>query len=472
MGFSHTVGAHTWRFDDLRTLLARATPLRSGDQLAGVAAQTAAERVAAQMALADVPLAHFLNETVVPYETDEVTRLIVDTHDAAAFAPVGHLTVGDFRNWLLGDDATPAALAALAPGLTPEMAAATSKLCRVQDLALIARKCRVVTRFRNTLGLPGRLATRLQPNHPTDDATGIAASLLDGLLMGSGDAVIGINPATDSVPQVVRLLHLLDELIQRHAMPTQSCVLTHVTSTLQAVGRGAPVDLVFQSIGGTEATNRGFGIDLALLAEARAAALALQRGAVFDDGRRGTHVMYFETGQGSALSAGAHHGCDQQTIEARAYAVARHFEPLLVNTVVGFIGPEYLYNGKQILRAGLEDHFCGKLLGLPMGCDVCFTNHADADVDDMDALLTLLCSAGVNFIMGVPGADDIMLNYQSTSFHDALAMRTLLGLRAAPEFEGWLDRMGIADTAHGLHLRTALPAGLRAAVAQLEGPPP
>ncbi len=468
MGFHHSVGAHTYRFDDLRTLMARASPLRSGDQLAGVAAASSQERVAAQMALADLPLSHFLNEAVVPYEDDEVTRLIVDTFDAKAFAPVAHLTVGDFRNWLLGDAADTAALTALAPGLTPEMVAAVSKLCRVQDLALIARKCSVVTRFRGTLGLPGRLATRLQPNHPTDDLAGIAASLLDGLLHGSGDAVIGINPATDNVPQVVRLLTMLDELIQRYAMPTQSCVLTHVTNTLQAIERGAPVDLVFQSIGGTEATNRSFGIDLALLAEAREAALALQRGALFADGMRGDHVMYFETGQGSALSAGAHHGCDQQTIEARAYAVARHFKPLLVNTVVGFIGPEYLYNGKQILRAGLEDHFCGKLLGLPMGCDVCFTNHAEADADDMDALLTLLCTAGVNFIMGVPGADDIMLNYQSTSFHDALAMRQLLGLKPAPEFDAWLQRMGVTEPGSGLRLAPALPAAFAPAIARLE----
>jgi ethanolamine ammonia-lyase large subunit len=468
MGFQHSVGAHTYRFGDLRTLMARASPLRSGDQLAGVAAVSSQERVAAQMALADLPLSHFLNEAVVPYEDDEVTRLIVDTFDAKAFAPVAHLTVGDFRNWLLGDAADTTALTALAPGLTPEMVAAVSKLCRVQDLALIARKCNVVTRFRGTLGLPGRLATRLQPNHPTDDLAGIAASLLDGLLHGSGDAVIGINPATDNVPQVVRLLTMLDELIQRYAMPTQSCVLTHVTNTLQAIERGAPVDLVFQSIGGTEATNRSFGIDLALLAEARTAALSLQRGAVFADGTRGEHVMYFETGQGSALSAGAHHGCDQQTIEARAYAVARHFQPLLVNTVVGFIGPEYLYNGKQILRAGLEDHFCGKLLGLPMGCDVCFTNHAEADADDMDALLTLLCTAGVNFIMGVPGADDIMLNYQSTSFHDALAMRQLLGLKPAPEFDAWLQRMGVTEPGSGLRLAPALPAAFAPAVARLE----
>jgi ethanolamine ammonia-lyase large subunit len=458
MGFHHTVGTQRFAFADLRALLARASPRRSGDELAGVAAHSSQERVAAQMALADLPLAQFLNEAVVPYEDDEVTRLIVDMHDTAAFAPVSHFTVGDFRNWLLGDGADTAALTALAPGLTPEMVAAVSKLCRVQDLALIARKCSVVTRFRGTLGLPGRLATRLQPNHPTDDLAGIAASLLDGLLHGSGDAVIGINPATDNVPQVMRLLTMLDELIARYDMPTQSCVLTHVTNTLQAIERGAPVDLVFQSIAGTEAANRSFGIDLALLSQARAAALSLQRG---------EHVMYFETGQGSALSAGAHHGCDQQTIESRAYAVARQFHPLLVNTVVGFIGPEYLYDGKQILRAGMEDHFCGKLLGLPMGCDVCFTNHAEADADDMDALLTLLCTAGVNFIMGVPGADDIMLNYQSTSFHDALAMRQLLGLRPAPEFEAWLQRMGVTEPGEGLRLATNLPAAFAPAIARL-----
>jgi ethanolamine ammonia-lyase large subunit len=468
MSHSHTVGAHRFVFDDLRTLMARATPLRSGDQLSGVVARSTQERVAAQMALADLPLASFLSESVVPYETDAVTRLIIDTHDAAAFQPVAHLTVGDFRNWLLGDAADAHTLAALAPGLTPEMVAAVSKICRLQDLVLIARKCRVVTRFRGTIGSPGRLATRLQPNHPTDDAAGIAASLLDGLLHGCGDAVIGINPATDNVPQVIRLLQMLDGVISRYAIPTQSCVLTHVTNTLQAIERGAPVDLVFQSIGGTEGTNRSFGIDLAMLAEARAAALSLQRGAVFEDGVRGEHVMYFETGQGSALSAGAHHGCDQQTIEARAYAVARHFKPLLVNTVVGFIGPEYLFDGKQIIRAGLEDHFCGKLLGLPMGCDVCYTNHAEADSDDMDALLTLLGAAGCHFIMGVPGADDIMLNYQSSSFHDALYLRQALGLRASPEFEAWLQRMGVFEAGEGSRLTEALPAPFAGVLARLE----
>jgi len=458
--YTHTAGTRTYGFRDLKDLMAKATPLRAGDQLAGVAAETAEQRVVAQMALAELPLTRFLDEAVVPYEDDEVTRLILDGHDAQAFAPVRHLTVGDFRNWLLGDDADSATLARLAPGLMPEMVAAVSKIMRNQDLILVASRCRVTSGFRNTLGLPGRLATRLQPNHPTDDATGIAASILDGLLYGSGDAVIGINPATDNVAQVVRLLTMLDEVIQRYGIPTQSCVLTHVTNTLQAIAQGAPVDLVFQSIGGTEATNRSFGISLALLAEAREAALSLRRGTV------GDHVMYFETGQGSALSANAHHGLDQQTCEARAYAVARHFKPLLVNSVVGFIGPEYLFDGRQIIRAGLEDHFCAKLLGLPMGVDICYTNHAEADQNDMDVLLTLLASAGCNFVMGVPGSDDIMLNYQTTSFHDALYVRRLLGLRPAPEFEAWLQQMQIvtgtgSDFALGANVPGAFQSALR-----------
>jgi ethanolamine ammonia-lyase large subunit len=439
MPHAHTLGHQTHHFADLKSLLAKATPERSGDQLAGIAAASAAERMAARMALADLPLRTFLQEAVVPYEDDEVTRLIIDSHDAAAFAPVAHLTVGAFRDWLLSDAASTPVLAALAPGLTPEMVAAVSKLMRVQDLILVARKCRVVTAFRDTIGLTGRLAVRLQPNHPTDDLRGIAASMLDGLMYGCGDAVIGINPASDSLPVLAGMLQMMDELIQRHQIPTQSCVLTHVTQTLRLIEAGAPVDLVFQSVAGTEQANAGFGINLALLREAREAALSLNRGTV------GQHVMYFETGQGSALSAGAHHGVDQQTCEARAYAVARAFQPLLTNTVVGFIGPEYLYDGKQIIRAGLEDHFCGKLLGLPLGCDVCYTNHAEADADDMDSLMTLLATAGLSFLMGVPGADDIMLNYQSTSFHDALVLRELLGLRRAPEFEAWLARMGLAD---------------------------
>ena len=442
--YRHTVDGHRWLFRDLKEVMAKATPPRSGDVLAGVAASSAVERMAARMCLAEVPLRRFLDEALVPYEEDEVTRLIVDRHDAAAFTPIAGLTVGDFREWLLSDEADEATLAAVRAGITPEMAAAVSKLMRNQDLILVARKCRIVTRFRDTIGLPGRLAVRLQPNHPTDDAKGIAAAIVDGLLYGAGDAVIGVNPASDSIDALAGLVHRLDEVIARLELPTQSCVLTHVTNTLAMIEHGAPVDLVFQSIAGTEAANRSFGIDLALLAEARSAALSLRRGTVGDD------VMYFETGQGSALSADAHHGVDQQTCEARAYGVARAFSPLLTNTVVGFIGPEYLYDGKQIIRAGLEDHFCGKLLGLPLGCDVCYTNHAEADSDDMDTLMTLLATAGLTFIMGVPGADDIMLNYQSTSFHDALYLRRLLGLARAPEFEGWLQRMQLADAAGNL----------------------
>jgi ethanolamine ammonia-lyase large subunit len=438
MGFAANIGNTRYVFADLRELLAKATPLRSGDVLAGLAAASAEERVAAQYALADLPLTHFLSEQVVPYELDEVTRLIVDSHDLAAFAPVRSFTVGELRDWLLSDEADSERLAALAAGLTPEMAAAVSKLMRVQDLIAVAAKIRVVTRFRTTVGLPGRLSTRLQPNHPTDDPLGVAASILDGLLLGSGDAVIGINPAGDNAASTARLLRLIDGLRQRFQMPVQSCVLAHITIQMEALKAGAPVDLLFQSIAGTESANRSFGVNLALLEEANEAGKSLNRGAICADGLVGRNVMYFETGQGSALSANAHHGVDQQTLEARAYAVARRFQPMLVNTVVGFIGPEYLYDGKQIARAGLEDHFCGKLLGLPMGCDVCYTNHAEADQDDMDSLLTLLGTAGGNYIMGVPGADDVMLNYQSTSFHDALYLRRLLGLRPAPEFEAWL----------------------------------
>ncbi len=438
MAFAHSIGDKRYRFADLRELLAKATPFRSGDALAGLAASSAEERVAAQYALADLPLAHFLSEQVVPYENDEVSRLIVDTHDTAAFARVRSLTVGELRDWLLSDEATGERLTALAPGITPEMAAAVSKLMRVQDLIAAAAKIRVVTRFRTTVGLAGRLSARLQPNHPTDDLAGIAAAILDGLLLGSGDAVIGINPAGDNVATTTQMLRLIDTLRRRFQIPAQSCVLAHITTQLAALEQGAPVDLLFQSIAGTEAANRSFGVSLSLLDEAQRAGQSLRRGAVCADGNVGGNVMYFETGQGSALSANAHHGVDQQTLEARAYGVARRYQPMLVNTVVGFIGPEYLYDGKQITRAGLEDHFCGKLLGLPMGCDVCYTNHAEADQDDMDILLTLLGAAGVNYIMGVPGADDVMLNYQSTSFHDALYMRRVLGLRPAPEFERWL----------------------------------
>jgi ethanolamine ammonia-lyase large subunit len=442
----HTIDSLTYTFRDLKDLLAKATPVRSGDELAGVAAMSSVERVAAQMTLANLPLSVFLAEAIVPYESDEVTRLIFDSHDATAFAPIASLTVGGFRDWLLSEEATTELLSAVSPGLTPEMVAAVSKLMRVQDLVAVARKTSVITRFRTTVGLAGRLSTRLQPNHPTDDPVGIAAAIIDGLLLGSGDAVIGINPAGDSVSSTINLLRLIDTVRERYAIPTQSCVLAHVTTQLTALERGAPMDLVFQSIAGTELANSSFGVSLALLNEANCAARELRRGTV------GDNVMYFETGQGSALSANAHHGVDQQTCEARAYAVARRFSPMLVNTVVGFIGPEYLYDGKQILRAGLEDHFCGKLLGLPMGCDVCYTNHAEADQDDMDTLLTLLGVAGVNYIMGVPGADDVMLQYQSTSFHDALYLRSVLGLRPAPEFEEWMK----SDIPRRLELPTQL----------------
>ena len=432
--YRHTIGQTVYCFTNLKALLAKATPRRSGDELAGIAAASATERVAAQMALADLPLRPFLSEPVIPYEDDEVTRLIVDEHDAEAFAPIASMTVGDFRDWLLGEDAQPALLGRLAPGLTPEMAAAVSKIMRLQDLVTVAAKIRVVTRFRSTVGLAGRLSTRLQPNHPTDDPKGIAASIIDGLTYGSGDAVIGVNPVSDNLASLEVLWRMLDQIRERYEIPTQTCVFAHLTSTIEAMRRGVPVDLVFQSIAGTEAANRSFGITLAMLYEASQQALELNRCPA------GGNVLYFETGQGSALSADGHHGVDQQTCEARAYGVARHFKPLLVNTVVGFIGPEYLENGKQILRAALEDHFCGKLLGVPMGCDICYTNHADADQDDMDALLTMLGVAGVNYIMGVPGTDDVMLNYQSTSFHDALYLRSILKLRPAPEFEGWLER--------------------------------
>jgi ethanolamine ammonia-lyase large subunit len=461
MSYVQTVDVHRYIFENLKVLLAKASPARSGDYLAGTAAGDDEERVAAQMALADVPLKSFLTEHVVPYEDDEVTRLIVDKHDVKAFAAVSHLTVGGLRDWLLSDNAQEKSLAALASGLTPEMVAAVSKISRNQDLVLIAQKCRVVTKFRNTIGLKGRLSTRLQPNHPTDDSAGIAASIVDGLMYGNGDAVIGINPATDSISAVTTLLKMLNEIIARYNIPTQSCVLTHVTSSIEAINRGAPVDIVFQSIAGTEAANRSFGITLETLREGREAGLSLQRGTV------GNNVMYFETGQGSALSANAHHGVDQQTLEARAYGVARQFKPLIVNTVVGFIGPEYLYDGKQIIRAGLEDHFCGKLLGVPMGCDICYTNHAEADQNDMDVLLTMLAVAGVSFIMGIPGSDDVMLNYQTTSFHDALYARRVLGLKAAPEFEGWLQDAGIFAAGEGIRLSDALAPAFQRALAHL-----
>jgi ethanolamine ammonia-lyase large subunit len=439
MSYRTTLRGRSYAFDGLRELMAKASPHRSGDVLAGLAAESAAERVAAQTVLADVPLTVFLEDLLVPYEEDDVTRLIVDTHDVVAFAAVRHLTVGGLRDHLLSLPAVPPDLA---PGLTPEMVAAVAKLMRNQDLVAVARRCAGTSAFRTTIGLPGRMSTRLQPNHPTDDPAGVLAATVDGLLHGCGDAVIGINPATDDAATAGRLLRLLDDLRLRFAIPTQSCVLSHVTTTIGLIESGAPVDLVFQSIAGTQAANAGFGITLGMLEEARDAAVGLGRGDVGGD------VMYFETGQGSALSAGAHHGVDQQTVEARAYAVARAFSPFLVNTVVGFIGPEYLYDGKQIIRAGLEDHFCGRLLGLPMGVDVCYTNHAEADQDDMDVLLTALGAAGCPFVITVPGADDVMLGYQSLAFHDAHYVREVLGLRPAPEFEAWLD--GAAPPVHEL----------------------
>jgi len=437
--YRFTVRNKAYTFADLKTLLAKASPYRTGDVLAGVCADSYEERVAAQIALADVPLKTFLNEVIIPYEQDEITRLIIDNHDAESFKPIGRFTVGEFRDWLLSDETDSAVLKSIEPAVTPEMAAAVSKLMRNQDLIAVAKKCEVITKFRNTIGLKGHFSTRLQPNHPTDDLKGIAASIIDGLLYGSGDAVIGINPASDSPASVLNILKLVDQIRQQFDIPTQSCVLSHITTTLELINKNAPVDLCFQSIGGTEKTNSSFGIDLALLDDAWQATLSLNRGTL------GNNVMYFETGQGSELSANGHHGVDQQTCEARAYAIARKYKPLLVNSVVGFIGPEYLYDGKQIIRAALEDHFCGKLLGLPMGVDICYTNHAEADQDDMDNLLTLLGVAGCNFIMGIPGSDDIMLNYQSTSFHDALYLRKVLGLRPAPEFEQWLVKQGITD---------------------------
>ena len=449
--YKYTLGNRTYTFKNLADLMAKATPKRSGDLLAGVCALSSQERVIAQMRLAEVPLKTFLTEALIPYEDDEITRLIIDEHDIEAFKTISHLTVGDFRNWLLSDETTQDIIKQVRDGITPEMTAAVSKIMRNQDLIMVAKKCPVVTSFRNTIGLPNRLSTRLQPNHPTDDVKGIAASILDGLLYGNGDAVIGINPATDNVEQTIKLLKLMDDVIQKYEIPTQSCVLTHVTNTIEAIEKKAPVDLVFQSIGGTQATNSSFGVNLNILKEAHEAALSLNRGTV------GNNVMYFETGQGSSLSANANFGLDQQTCEVRAYAVAKKFDPLLVNTVVGFIGPEYLFDGKEITRAGLEDHFCGKLLGLPMGCDICYTNHADADQNDMDNLLTLLGVAGCNFIMGIPGSDDIMLNYQTTSFHDALYARKVLNLNPAPEFTAWLQKMEIFKNMDNFILNEKMP---------------
>ncbi len=445
------IGNRTYLYKNLSDLMAKATPKRSGDMLAGLAANTSQERAVAQMRLAEVPLKTFLEDLLIPYEDDEITRLIIDKHDKEAFEIISHLSVGEFRNWLLSDNTSKKLIEKVRPGITPEMVAAVSKIMRNQDLIMIAKKCPVISSFKNTIGLEGHLSTRLQPNHPTDDVMGIATSILDGLLYANGDAVIGINPATDNLEQAIKLLNLMNDVINKYEIPTQSCVLTHVTNTIEAINKKAPVDLVFQSIGGTEATNSSFGVNLSILKEAQDAALSLNRGTV------GNNVMYFETGQGSSLSANANFSIDQQTCEVRAYAVAKEFDPLLVNTVVGFIGPEYLFDGKEITRAGLEDHFCGKLLGLPMGCDICYTNHADADQNDMDNLLTLLGVAGCNFIMGIPGSDDIMLNYQTTSFHDALYARRVLNLDPAPEFKIWLEKMEIFKDANNYILNENIP---------------
>ncbi len=443
MGYTTTLGMHTYFFSDLKEVLAKATPERSGDHLAGIVARSEEQRIAARFALAEIPLKNFLNEALIPYESDEVTRLIMDGHDVNAFSHISHLTVGGFKEWLLSNFATTEMLKQVAPGVTPEMASAVSKLMRNQELVFVAQKCRIVTAFRNTIGLPGRMSVRLQPNHPTDDPRFISASILDGLLYGCGDAVIDVNPASDNIESLTRLIHVLDEVIQRYAIPTQSCVLAPITDTLKMIQHRAPVDLVYQMIEGTEDANKTHGFNLALLAEAREAALSLDRGTV------GNNVMYFETEQGSALAASAHHGVDQQTCEARAYAVARKFNPLLINTVVGFLGPDYLYNGKQLIRAGLESHFSGKLMGLPMGCDICFTHREEADQDDTDSLLTLLSVAGATFIIGVPETDDTLIDYHRTSFQDAQYVRQVLGLKRAPEFETWLETMKIINVSTG-----------------------
>lgn len=430
---------HIYNFDSLRTLLAKASPFRSGDVLAGVVATSYEERIAAQIALSNVPLKNFINEVVIDYEKDDITRLIIDSHDATAFLPIAHLTVGGFRDWLLSSEATNEIIHQIKNGITPEMAAAVSKIMSLQDLILVAQKIEVVTQFRTTVGLKGRFSTRLQPNHPNDDNKGILASTLDGLLFGCGDAVIGINPVSESEEIVTSILSMLEELRLKFEIPMQSCVLAHYTLTKNIIHK-APVDLIFQSIAGTQKANESFGVYLSELQEANDAVLSINRNP------KTNQVFYFETGQGTALSANANAMIDQQTCEVRAYAVARKFNPFLVNSVVGFIGPEYLYNGKQIIRAGLEDHFCGKLLGLPMGVDVCYTNHADCDQDDIDNLNTLLASAECNFTMAVPGSDDIMLQYQSTSYHDAAYVRKVFKRKPAPEFELWLNKMGILNS--------------------------
>jgi ethanolamine ammonia-lyase large subunit len=430
-------------FADLREVLAKANEVKSGDQLAGLAARTEQERVAAKLVLADLPLGELVDRPVIDPDGDAVSRLILDNLDAGAFRPLRSLTVGEFRETLLDDATAEPELHALRQAITPEIAAAVAKLMSNKDLVLVASKIRNVTRCRNTLGGPGVLGVRLQPNHPSDDLGGILLSAFDGLLYGCGDAVIGVNPATESVDTVAAILHALDRLITACGVPTQACCLAHITTQLACLDRGAPVDLLFQSVAGTEAANTAFGVTLAMLGEGRERVLE-------HHGRRdvawvGNQALYFETGQGSALSADAHHGVDQLTLEARAYGVARAFDPFLVNSVVGFIGPEYLFDERQITRAGLEDHFMGKLLGLPMGVDVCYTNHAAADQNSADNLMLLLAAAGCNYFMGVPCADDVMLNYQSTSYHDAATVRQILGLRPAPEFLAWLESRGLFE---------------------------
>jgi ethanolamine ammonia-lyase large subunit len=441
VNLSTAIRGERFTFADLREVFARASEEKSGDQLAGLAARTERERVAAKVVLSELTLGEIVDNPLIDPDVDEVSRLGCESLDADAFRALRGLTVGEFREWILDDATTGERLEAVRRGITPELAAAAARLMSNKDLVLAASKFRVVTRCRNTMGQRGVMGVRVQPNHPRDDVGGILLSAADGLLYGCGDAVIGVNPAAESVEVAASILRALDRLIETLGIPTQACCLAHITTQLGCLDRGAPVDLLFQSIAGTQAANASFGIDLALLREGRERVLEHHRAR--DVAWVGDQAMYFETGQGSALSAGAHHGVDQLTLEARAYGVARAFDPFLVNSVVGFIGPEYLHDERQIVRAGLEDHFMGKLLGLPMGVDVCYTNHAAADQNSADNLLLLLAAAGCNYVMGVPCADDVMLNYQSTSYHDALGVRRLLGLRPAPEFAAWLEARGL-----------------------------
>ncbi len=431
-----TIRGIGYRFDSPKEVLAKANPLKSGDVLAGIAAGSPVERVAARAVLANLTLCELREAPVVPYDEDELTRLVEDSLDQAAFLCVGHLTVGEFREWLLEDATTGDMIRSVSPGLTPEMVAAVCKLMSNLDLMVVGAKCKVVVRANNTLGLPGTFSSRLQPNHPKDDLEGILLSTREGLAYGCGDAVIGVNPATDSAESTAHILRALDGLMKRNGIPTQHCVLSHVTVQMQALELDCPMDLMFQSLSGTEQGNQAFGVSIGLLDEAHAL-MGERRSS------RGPNYMYFETGQGSALSSEAHHGADQVTLEARCYGFARRYSPFLVNSVVGFIGPEYLADGRQITRAGLEDHFMGKLMGLPMGCDACFTYHADMGQDELENLKVLLGAAGCTYLMSMPVGDDIMLNYQSTSYHDIPSVRKLLGKRPTPEFDAWLNKMGI-----------------------------